>query len=220
MPTVLYSAGLRFPVLQSYSTNFPATENPLSQGGIWLNGGTNGIDATDVRTTPGLAFATQVPHAAPPFDDSAACLSGYHPNQSAQATIKNPGNAANFREVELLLRKSITAHSLPGYEIDITTNFGLSVVVANAVGGFTVLASGITGPNYSTADGAVWFSSIVGTLITVICNGGTVTTYDTSGDTIKIAQGSPGIGFYADTNSGTPTADNSIGFSNFSCTEV
>jgi hypothetical protein len=40
----------------TYTTNFPNTENPISEDGHWQNGATNGIDWTDCRTKPGLVF--------------------------------------------------------------------------------------------------------------------------------------------------------------------
>src|SRR5450432_4364789 len=59
---------------KTYTTNFPLTEKPISEGGVWTNGGSVGLDWTDVQTTSGLAFATQTIHAPPPYDDSIACL--------------------------------------------------------------------------------------------------------------------------------------------------
>src|ERR1700729_3247334 len=44
----------------TYTTNFPLTENPISEGGKWINGQKDGVDWTDVRTTPGLAFGTEI----------------------------------------------------------------------------------------------------------------------------------------------------------------
>ena len=46
-------------VLDPYTTNFPLTANPISEGGAWLSGKAAGLDWTDVRTTPGKAFGTQ-----------------------------------------------------------------------------------------------------------------------------------------------------------------
>ena len=42
---------------RTYTTNFPLTENPISEAGNWINGGTVGLDWTNVSTTPGLASA-------------------------------------------------------------------------------------------------------------------------------------------------------------------
>src|SRR5713226_6600461 len=43
-----------------YATNFSLAENPISEGGKWLNGQTDGLDWTDVRTTRGFAFGTEI----------------------------------------------------------------------------------------------------------------------------------------------------------------
>src|SRR5881394_3942288 len=96
---------------QSYSTNFSATENPISEGGKWINGGTTGRDWGNVQSTPGLAFGTNV-SSAPPYDDSTAVLAGtWGPNQMAQATVFTVSQTpAIGEEVELRLRTTITAH--------------------------------------------------------------------------------------------------------------
>ena len=52
----------------SYSTNFPLTEDPISEGGRWINGSV-GLDWKNCRTTPGLAFGTQSGANPPPYDD-------------------------------------------------------------------------------------------------------------------------------------------------------
>ena len=46
----------RGPSVRSYRTSFPATENPISEGGIWLNGRTDGIDWADVITRNGEVY--------------------------------------------------------------------------------------------------------------------------------------------------------------------
>ena len=52
LPVLAWSQG-------TYSTNFPSTENPISESGRWINGGSTGLKWANVRTTPGLAFGTQ-----------------------------------------------------------------------------------------------------------------------------------------------------------------
>src|SRR5436309_4657318 len=62
-----------------YTTNFSRAENPISEGGRWLNGQTDGLDWTDVRTTPGFAFGTEIGGNRPApqrYDDSTALLKG------------------------------------------------------------------------------------------------------------------------------------------------
>ena len=61
----------------TYTTNFPLTENPISEGGKWINGKKDGVDWTDVRTTPGLAFGTEIGGNRPElekYDDATALL--------------------------------------------------------------------------------------------------------------------------------------------------
>lgn len=197
-----------------YSTNFPLTESPISDGGRWVNGGTTGLDWTNVQTSGGIAFATQTQHAEPPFDDSIAHLIGYRADHWCQGTIFN--NSSANREVELLLRSNITPHNTTQYEIDITQSNGLDLAIwLGALNSFTVLVTGVTS-GVSLLNGAVWYAQILGPIILVQCNGATVLTYDTSGDTVKISSGNPGMGFYGDTGAGTPSATNTLGFSSFS----
>ena len=42
----------------SYTTNFPLTENPISEG-KWINGNDTGLDWANVRSTVGRAFGTE-----------------------------------------------------------------------------------------------------------------------------------------------------------------
>ncbi len=44
------------PPVRSYRTCFPADENPISEGGIWLNGRRDGIDWADVLTSHGEVY--------------------------------------------------------------------------------------------------------------------------------------------------------------------
>src|SRR2546427_751312 len=85
-----------------YTTNFSRAENPISEGGRWLNGRTDGLDWTDVRTTPGFAFGTEIGGSTPApqrYDDSTALLQGtWGPNPTAQATVRliNPNHDRTF----------------------------------------------------------------------------------------------------------------------------
>ena len=112
---VLWHAPTAF--AQTYTTNFPGTENPISEGGKWTNGKANGIDWADCRTTPGFAFGTQ--SGVTGYDDDTALLTGtWGPNQAAQATVRSVNQNPNlYEEVEIRLRSSISAHSITGYEI-------------------------------------------------------------------------------------------------------
>jgi hypothetical protein len=45
----------------TYSTNFPLTENPISEGSVWARGGTEGLDWTNPLTMGGHAVASTAP---------------------------------------------------------------------------------------------------------------------------------------------------------------
>src|SRR5438132_1399701 len=106
------------PARTTYSTNFPATEDPISESGNWINGGSAGLDWTNVRTIPNRAFGTQSGISSIPYDDSTALLTGSWGNeQSAQATVyvtSAPGHCCV--EVELRLRRTLPSHKCTGDE--------------------------------------------------------------------------------------------------------
>ena len=67
-------------------THFPATENPISEGGIWLNGETDGLDWLDVQTTTNLAFSESEISG---YNDPTAILTGTWENdQRASAVVQ------------------------------------------------------------------------------------------------------------------------------------
>lgn len=183
------------PSLPTYTTNFSATENPLSEGGRWTNGGTVGLDWQNAQSTTGspnkgygTGFSTNA-------TDNIAILSGYPANQSAQITVYYaPGyTAPGSHEIELLLRFQITAHNASGYET--TFRFdgtGVQIVRWNgAVDDYTVLSSTGTGIS-SLATGDVLKATMIGTTINVYKNGTLVQTVTDA----TFATGNPGIGFF------------------------
>lgn len=198
----------------SYSTSFPQNENPISEGGRWVNGRTTGLDWKNVITSNGNAYG-EVSQAG--YDDPTAILTGtWAADQTAQATVfcRNPSASYN-QEVELRLRSSISAHSATGYEIFfrcLKTSDGYAMIARwnGARGSFTLLA-GYYGANYGVQDGDVVKATIVGNVIKGYINGvevisavdGTFTT------------GSPGIGF----NYGVGTTNVDFGFKDFTATD-
>jgi hypothetical protein len=200
---------------QSYSTSFPRTEDPISESGHWINGGTTGIDWGNVQTTPGLAFGTVV-SGGPPYNDSTAVLAGaWGGDQTAQATvhIANPTSAV-YEEVELRLRTTITMHSITGYEFNFRcTSDGSQYVQIvrwnGALNAFTYLNS-TTGPGLH--DGDVIMTTAVGSTLTSYING--VQQVQWTDPTYP--GGSPGVGFY--NQGGTPTNNSEYGFTSFTAT--
>jgi len=203
-------------IATTYTTTFPLTENPISQSGHWINGGTVGFDWCNVDTKgnrPGLAYGTETGSIA--YDDSTALLTGtWGPNQSVQATVYTTvtGNS-NFEEVELRVRSSLSAHNCTGYEINFSVNPSnpyVQIVRWNgAFGSWTELNG--TG-SFGAKNGDVIKAVVSGSTITAYINGNQVLTATDS----TYPTGSPGMGFYAQ---GTGITDSQYGFTNFSATD-
>src|SRR5436190_946862 len=94
----LLTAGAAWP--RSYSTTFALVENPISEGGQWVNGGAQGLDWADVQVSPaGLAHGTQ--SGSNGYDDSTALLAGaWGPDQTVSAVVHslNQQGGTNFEE--------------------------------------------------------------------------------------------------------------------------
>jgi len=206
-----------------YSTNFARTENPISEGGEWLNGQADGLDWTDVRTTPGFAFGTEIGgHRLDPqkYDDSTALLKGtWGPNQTVQATVRsvNPNQDGKvWEEVELRLRSSISPHKCTGYEImfrcsKIATAYCNIARWEGPLGKFAMLKQ-TEGSKYGVKDGDVVKASMIGNVLTVYINGERVIEVTDN----KFTSGNPGIGFYLE---GATGVMGDYGFSNFMATD-
>lgn len=175
-----------------YSTSFLSTENPISEGGVWVNGLSAGLDWQNLQTTGGVAAATHKMLTSPPYDDCIAHISSsavsFPENQYAQGTVFRSSGYTAGHEIELLVRFSITANVARGYELYWSTNGGLVLVRWNgALNDFNPLAS--SSPGLATT-GDVLRLEVLGSLLTAKINGATQFTFtDTSWST-----GQPGIG--------------------------
>jgi hypothetical protein len=178
----------------SYTTNFPATENPISQGGMWINGKAVGLDWNNVQTTPGKAFAAAFVGG---YDDPIAVLNTtFTANQYAQGTVYRAAgySPSTNHEIELLLRFRITPDTARGYEILWGHGGELNIVRWNGPYGSYTPLLGTIGPNLGAAvDGDVLRGEIVGNVVRVYKNGTLVAT--TPADN-TFADGQPGIGFW------------------------
>jgi hypothetical protein len=191
----------------TYTTNFPLAENPISEGGKWINGGSVGLDWTDVVTTPGFAYGTEVNGN---YTDATAILTGTWPvNQYAQATVYwNPSGSEPVPEVELRLRSAISAHVNRGYEITFGGGYLIIVRWNGGLGNFNYLVNA-SGSQYTPKTGDVIKATIVGNTISAYKNGvlmGQVTD-------ATWTDGAPGMGFNSGTKGGT--YDNTYGFTSF-----
>jgi len=197
-----------------YVTNFSATENPISEGGNWINGRAVGVDWGDVATASGLAFGTN----AGSYADPTAILAGsWGPDQMAQATVYSVNQTDSlFEEVELRLRSAISAHSNTGYEINFRcskTNNAYSQIVRwnGPLGNFTYLWAQ-DGSQYGVKTGDVVKATIIGNVITVYINGTKIASV--TDNTYKT--GNPGMGFYLNQGSGR---SKDYGFTSFTAAD-
>jgi hypothetical protein len=193
--------------VEQYATSFMGTENPISEGGAWSN---NGLDWTNVRTTPGLAFGTNVAPAT--YDDSIAHLSGFAPDQIAQGTIyKSPiAPRSSTHEVELLLRWATSPHSARGYECNLNFQGSAQIVRWNgAKGDFTVIGEARM---RTPRTGDVFKATILGNVIRLYYND----VLFTSVIDMNHASGNPGIGFFK----ANEAVANYFGFTRFTATSA
>jgi hypothetical protein len=197
----------------TYTSSFPLTENPISESGKWINGGTAGLDWHNCRTSPGFIFGTQP--GTINYDDSTCVLAGsWGPNQTAQGTIHiASSDATQFEEVEVRLHSTITAHSNTGYEVNCSVKTGnpyMQIVRWNGpLGNFTQL----DGRPVGCGDGDVLKGVINGSTISAYKNGTLVFSVSDS----TFTSGAPGIGLYIQGGSSNTNAD--FGFSAFTATD-
>lgn len=174
---------------KSYTTNFPANENPISEGGRWRN---SGLDWTPVATAGGLAFSTQTRNT---YDDSYAFLSGFGPDQSASAVIRlasgyNPGGASH--EVEIILRCSDAPHTISWYECNLSWSGGYSqIMLLNGPLGTFREVTQYSSP-IAPRDGDVFSASAIGNVITCYLNGIVIARAVDS----TLTTGQPGMAFF------------------------
>ncbi len=204
---------------RTYTTDFALTENPINESGTWTNGKLDGVDWSDVRTTAGMAFGTQLPPTGPPFNDSVALLRGeWLPDQMATGIVhtvqQKSGNT--YEEVELWLRGAISQHVATGYEINFRCLMGHDSYVQltswdGALNKFTRITA-TTGPGIREGD--IVAASIVGNTVTVWING--IQVLQERDLKNRHRTGSPGIGFYYQGSGGS---DLDFGFTSFAASD-
>jgi hypothetical protein len=217
--------------VRSYKTDFPLDENPVSEGGMWLNGKTDAIDFTDCITSNGFIHGApsrmnvlekraeqgnlEESEDAPEgdYDDPTAILTGdWGPNQHGKgvAHVEKPTEEW-FQEVQIRLRCRLEPHYISGYEIFfrcLTGEKGYAEIVRwnGAVGDWTSLQRH-EGSEYGVKDGDVIEATIEGNVIRGFINGEEkITVTDDTWDS-----GAPGVGF----NFGVGDTYDDHGFSSF-----
>ncbi|MBZ5574853.1 MAG: hypothetical protein LAO09_23615 [Acidobacteriia bacterium] len=200
----------------SYSTSFPQTEDPISEAGHWINGGTVGLDWTNVSTNGGVAIGHE---GSVPYSDATATLRGtWGPTQTVQGTVYAANqNITCGQEVEMRLRTTIAPHSITGYEVSFSTSSGYLIIVRwnGPLGDFTIL-SNPTGSQYVAENGDVVKATVVGNVISAYKNGALMG--QVSDDTYST--GSPGMGFNLNNSVGGCSGTNAdYGFTSFAASD-
>ena len=213
-----------------YSTGFPETENPISEGHNWVTGGTcsdlalcPGAHASSVRTIPGLALGTQIGTAPPPYTDSAALVTGgWGSDQFVQIVVwwdGETGTDRDYDEVEIRLRGSLAKQWDRTYEINCragTPSPDSYIQMSRANGPpdvFTRPFGELHGPTAACQNGDVVTGTIVGSVITAYINGKKVI----QGTDSVITSGAPGFGFY---HQGMQGKDSDFGISSFAASDL
>jgi hypothetical protein len=205
----------------SYATDFPLSEKPISEGGLWLHlSPYETVVQTEMVNGIHLAHGTQNGGEYGPYDDSNAYLTGFTQNQTAEGVIwKKPRIAKTpNRDVEILLRLSDncgpprnTAYgrsAATGYEINVNQN-GDYLDIGRFKGSLLKRVKLFQPP----ATGDIFKATAVNgssddTVITVYWNGVQISQVT---DTNPIMNGNPGIGFYIDRGA----SNDEFGFTSF-----
>ena len=202
---------------RTYTTNFPGTENPISENGKWINGRSSGLDWADVSTVPGLTFGLE--SGSNGYDDSTALLQGvWAANQSVTATVfsRNQEGGNVYEEVEIRLRSSLSPRRCTGYEILFrclknSDSYAQIVRWNGPLGSFTYLADE-KGAKCGISNGDVVKATIIGNVITAYINN--VRVAQATDDTYS--SGSPGMGFFLQ---GASAVNRDYGFSSFTASD-
>jgi hypothetical protein len=210
-----------------YTTSFPATENPISEGGRWHHlSATETVVMTENIGGVQVAHGTQTGATGPPYNDSYALLSGFSPNHSIEGVIWKAASITDtFAEVELLLRGTDDGASYdPGGGFGSTVSRYYEVNLAHdgsylQLGHFkgpNLVNTSVAAPQTGDIFKAQIETSGGNAIISVWINGVQPSGFPYT-DTSPFLIGSPGVGFWM---SGGAQANNQFGFSSIFATEL
>lgn len=220
------------PPPSGFTTNFAATENPITEGSKWVNGSLDGVHWSNVKTASGHALASRTMEAAPSrYSDDIATLSPgfqvFTPNQYAQGTVFKTGgysgNGGNH-EIELLLR--FNAATGFGYEVLWGIQGYVAIVrwegwnTGTNQTQYTALYDPGLGSIAVPQDGDVLKATIVGSTITVYrapASTPTVFSQVATASDGTYGSGQPGLGFWPVDQAGGNIAANTdnLGWKSF-----
>lgn len=212
---LILTAGLglaKSSLANSYSTNFPLTENPISEDGNWIGGQSAGNNLWgNVRTNGSMCYGVSEPTV---YGDPTAILTGnWGADQTGQATFKTNGNvpADCCHEAEVRLRTTInpTAHTITGYEIYCSVSYSSPYCHIASWGGPSGAWANIedSSPSIYLRNNDVLKATVTGTnpvVVTGYLNGQQImSVHDYGNFTFTDSQkhgpwisGNPGVGFY------------------------
>jgi hypothetical protein len=210
---------------KTYTTTFPLTENPISEGGNWVGGQSAGGNLWgNVQTGGSMAFGVTEPTQ---YGDPTAILTGtWSPAQSVTGVVKlnTTPTVTCCHEDELRLRMTIAANSITGYEAYCSVmpdNPYCHIARWNGPNGSYCNIESSTPSTYA-ANGDVLMATATGTnptTITMYKNGTQIMQATDTGQNCSpggpagpFTSGNPGIGFYDDQDSNW----SNFGFSSFS----
>src|SRR5712672_3327432 len=125
-----------------YSTTFPLTENPISEGGVWKQ---NNVNRAQVLTTGGNAFGTGT------NNDGYAYLAAFGDSVIETTVFRDAtlGDAdPNSYEIEHLHRLTDDAGNTNCYELDFAYTNGFNIVRWSGATSFAVLSGLVTDTNF------------------------------------------------------------------------
>ena len=209
--------------LTKYSTNFNAIENPLSEGGIWLNRSSFWTRAANFNLGGGVEVVSGTQIIGPRdeadhYNDSYMLLDTNKFNIGPDCFVevdvyKAPGlDNTVSHEIELLLRMSDITGSPKGYEVNLSGLGGYQEIVYwdglstdsffhyRSNGG----SSGGNGTSNSTGD--VFRAEIQGTNMRTYINGTQIQSITVT----DVSSGTVGIGFYRGLNGAGSLGDYGI----------
>ena len=194
-----------------YTTTFPATENPISEGGKWTVGDLNGISVSVGPQTTGGSPGKAYSSSADGVDYVATRQGIYTANKHfAQATVRKAAGYTppDTQEVELHCGLTLASNSVFTYEC--TWGFGLALISYTrwdgTFGNYTPINGSGTGSNTALADGDVIrfeFDATNSSSIALSSYKNGVLVYsatDTSAG--RITSGNPGFGFFVRNGTG------------------
>ncbi len=193
-----------------YTTDFPLSENPLSEGGNWINGKATGILWSNCAVTNAgsLHYAYGLQSGTNGYDDSLACLTGtWGPTQSLDITLyctnKQP-ESPDYEEIEYGLCCTISNRSFTGYLMDVGMGSDSGYIEVGLAYNAQLFPAGwknwtgnnVYGSQYVVTNGSTIHAAITNNVISIYLNGRLVSKSTNASGFYPPSNGAPLIGFF------------------------